>query len=177
VPAPRTPTIARADAAGGSFWVQVGAFKDPEAARRLAARLREQNYPVDESVRGAPRSASRPEASGPDRYEVFVAGVRPEEIAGKLTGKAMTSEPVSGGVALRPTMTLAEALALSRDLAGEGRRVQVRRAGGAAAVATPAAETFYRVRVGGFPDRGAADAVRRELEGKGYRPFVARGDQ
>jgi hypothetical protein len=181
LPAPRPASpdpaaAAVAKAAAGPFWVQVGAFKDPEAARRLAARLRQENYRVEDPVRAGAASAAPPEAPGPDRYEVFVGGGRLEEIAGLLTGKTAKPEPVAGGVVVRPPLPLADALTLSRDLAGEGRRVQVRRAGGAV-VAAPAGETFYRVRVGAFADRAAADAVRRELAGKGYRPFVARADQ
>jgi hypothetical protein len=33
------------------------------------------------------------------------------------------------------------------------------------------------VRIGSFPDRAAALAVAKELESKGYKPYVARGNQ
>jgi hypothetical protein len=33
------------------------------------------------------------------------------------------------------------------------------------------------VRVGAFADRAAALAAAKELEAKGYKPFIARGDQ
>jgi hypothetical protein len=36
---------------------------------------------------------------------------------------------------------------------------------------------LHRVRVGAFDDRGTAQAAARELEAKGYKPFIARGDQ
>jgi hypothetical protein len=62
----------------------------------------------------------------------------------------------------------------------------VRRAGGASPAAaatspTPASSqeaspALHRVRVGGFPDRAAAQEAARELEAKGYKPFIARGD-
>jgi hypothetical protein len=64
--------------------------------------------------------------------------------------------------------------------------VQVRRAGGvpepaparAAAPETPSAsaggESLHRVRVGGYPDRAAAMVALKELEGKGYKPFLTR---
>lgn len=184
--AAKTPDTARDDAtASGPFWVQVAAFKDRESARRLVARLREQNYRVEESVHstGAAPAASppAPAAAPTDRYEVFVAGVAVDEIRGKLAGTKATPEAVAGGVVMRPALPLADALALSKDLAGEGRRVQVRRTGAVererVASATTPVETYYRVRVGGFADRAAAQAAARELEGKGYRPFIARGDQ
>jgi hypothetical protein len=172
-----TAAVERAEASG-PFWVQVGAFKDPEAARRLAARLRDNNYKVEESVRGAPAEAApRPAVPAPDRYEVFIPGIQPEDVRDKLPDRTSTPEAIAGGVVLRPARPLAEALALSRALAGEGRRVQVRRAGGGSPATPPSAAALHRVRVGGFPDRAAAEAVQRELEGRGYRPFIARGDQ
>lgn len=184
--AARTPEATRGEAsASGEYWVQVAAFKDRDSAHRLVTRLRERNYRVEESVRGPVAGTSAPAAPAPpassDRYEVFVAGVAPEEIAGKLAGKGVTAEAVAGGVLMRPPLPLADALALSKDLAGDGRRVQVRRTGAAEreriAAAPAPGETFYRVRIGGFADRTAAQAVARELEAKGYRPFIARGDQ
>ena len=35
--------------------------------------------------------------------------------------------------------------------------------------------TLYRVRVGAFPDRATAVSTLKELEAKGYKPFIARG--
>src|SRR5207244_1355465 len=72
---------------GGAYVVQVGAFKDPDAARRLAARLRELKFDVDESMlRGAPtaKAPAAPSASAPttgsDKYDVYVSGGVPAEI-------------------------------------------------------------------------------------------------
>jgi cell division protein FtsN len=65
----------------------------------------------------------------------------------------------------------------------------VRRAGAAASAPAvvsapspaPAAgeggQTLHRVRVGAFTDRAAATAAARELESKGFKPYIARGDQ
>src|SRR6266478_6625750 len=47
-------TAAPVAPARGAYWVQVGAFKDLESAKRLAARLRDQNYPVEESSTSGP---------------------------------------------------------------------------------------------------------------------------
>jgi hypothetical protein len=59
----------------------------------------------------------------------------------------------------------------------------VRRAGGASApaarssrpsAADGSADTLHRVSVGGFADRATALATLKELEGKGYKPFLTR---
>jgi hypothetical protein len=189
------PTRAKA-VEGGDYFVQVGAFKDAETAKRVATRLRDQNYPVDESVKrsaaattsspsAAPRPAPRATSpGGPDRYDVIVSGGTASEINTKLAGKGLASEPVGDGVRIRPGLSLRDAVALSKDLSSQGFKVQVRRGSGASAEATPvtaapapASETggLYRVRVGGYPDRATALTVLRELQDKGYQPFIAKG--
>lgn len=189
---PTKPAPARTQtaAARGPYWVQVGAFRDQAAATRLAAKLRSENYKVEESVSSTTdgRAAAAPPPTAPtaaDRYDVFVSGLAPAEINAKLSAKGLAAESVAGGIVVKPSLPLREAVALSKDLAAEGLKVQVRRAGGAAAAgAAPApapvaagGETLHRVRVGSFPDRAAAAAVARELEAKGYKPFIARGGQ
>jgi cell division protein FtsN len=77
-----------------SYWVQVGAFKDPEAARRLASILQEQ------------------EPSASDRSAVIVEAASP---------------------------------------------------------GTP----FARVRVGPFSDRSGAASKLRDIQARGYKPFIA----
>jgi len=187
-PARRTAKASAPSKAAGSgaYWIQVGAFKNADAARRLAARLREQNYPVAESSTsgGADRAPSAPPASGgavSDKYDVFVVGGSPEDITVKLSAKGLSTEPARDGVVVKPSLPLRDAIALSKDLAAEGLKVQVRRSGApASATATPApagsagGEVLYRVRVGPYPDRAAATSAQKELEGKGYRPFIAR---
>ena len=189
------PSPARAATTdGGDYFVQIGAFKEQDTARRLAAWLREQNYPVDESVkrvrgsavaeapRPAPRVAAVSAASG-DRYEVIVTGPSATEINAKLRAKGLTTESDADGVRISPSLPLRDAVALSKDLNNEGFKVQVRRGGPApVAVAEPAgtapgerAETLYRVRVGGYPDRETAQSVMRALQGKGYQAFIAKG--
>ena len=194
--APSAPPRPRA-AEGGDWFVQVGAFKEQEAARRVAAKLRDDKYPVDESVKRvgggaaapapAPRPAPRSAApAGPDRYDVLVSGGTAADINSKLAAKGLASEPAADGVRIRPSLPLRDAVALSKDLGTEGFKVQVRRAGGGASEPAPAAPAprvasggdggvLYRVRVGGYPDRAAANRVMRELQEKGYQPFVARG--
>jgi cell division septation protein DedD len=165
----------------GAWWVQVGAFRDAAAARRLAARLRELSYPVEESVMRTPTATVAAAATGDtssDRYDVFVSGLAPADIQSRLTAKGLAGDPVAGGAVVKPSLPLREAVALSRELAAEGLKVQVRRQSGAgAATATPAGgdQALHRVRVGAFPDRAAALAVARELQLRGYKPFLTRG--
>jgi cell division protein FtsN len=188
-----------APAASGVYWVQVGAFKDEEAAKRLAARLREQNFKVADVTGGAPAPAASaatpppsatttPVPAGADQYDVFVTGPPPAELNTRLTAKGLAAEPAGAGVVIKPSLPLRDAVALSKDLAMEGYKVQVRRAGGAAATRAPArpqpaatapaaADGLYRVRVGSFTERAAAVAALRELEAKGYKPFIARGER
>ena len=88
------------------------------------------------------------------------------------------------GVVVKPSLPLRDAVALSKDLAVDGLKVQVRRAAGASAPAPPAGgasasggDPVYRVRVGPFDDRAAATSTLRELVQRGYAPFLARGGQ
>ena len=143
----------------------------------LAEKLRAENYPVQESVTSAAGTPSTPPAPTPtDRYDVFVSGTTVAEMSGRLTPRGLTAEAVAGGVLVKPSLPLRDAVALSKELAGEGLKVQVRRSASAAPAGQgTTGDTLHRVRVGGFPDRAAAQAVREELERKGYRAFIARG--
>jgi cell division protein FtsN len=200
---PTTPRQAAAKAtspqpaavAGGPYWVQVGAFKDPETAKRVATKLREENFKVEESLKrvgGSSSAAAAPAVKAPavastsDQYDVFVTGMSVEDLNRRLAGKGLSAETSGGGVVVKPSLPLRDAVALSKDLAVEGFKVQVRRAGGSTAAASspaaPAAPTeggqaLHRVRVGSFSDKAAALAAARELEAKGYKPYIARGDQ
>jgi len=200
-PVTKAPARARATE-GGDWYVQVGAFKDEETARQVAARLRQQNYTVVESTKRvggssapvveAPQAAPRPSAvpGGPDRYDVLVSGGSTSDLNARLSSKGLASEPTGDGMRIRPSLPLRDAVALSKDLGADGFKVQVRRAGGAAAdpgpTAAPAAasrssaragdgQTLYRVRLGGYPDRATAQGIMRELQGKGFQPFIAKG--
>jgi cell division septation protein DedD len=171
-------------ATGGSYWVQVGAFKEPETAKRLVARLREQGLQAEASTTStvAPRSPAEPPSGGSsiDRYDVVVSGASASDVDAKLAAKGLTGETTPNGIVVRPSLALREAVALSRDLADAGLRVQVRRVGGSAPVAAtppPSAVMLHRVRVGGFPDRATAVAAAKQLEEKGFKPFIGRGNE
>ena len=195
--AQRPQTSDESDAVqSGDFFVQVGAFKDRDTARRLAATLREQKYRVDESTirlggerlkTEAPARAAAPRASAPsgtDRYDVIVSGGSSSGINTKLAAKGLAADAVGDTVRIRPRLSLRDAVALSKDLNNEGFKVQVRRSDGAAtaivAMERPVSpgegggEMLYRVRLGGY-DRSTALSVARVLEGKGYTTFIARG--
>jgi cell division septation protein DedD len=206
-PASRQAAAKTAPAATGVYWVQVGAFKDEATAKRLAATLRDQNFKVADVTGGpsapaasaatpaptaSPGTTATPVPAGADQYDVFVTGLPPAELNTRLTAKGLAAEPSGAGVVIKPSLPLRDAVALSKDLAMEGYKVQVRRAGGgttaraparpqppatAAASAPAAADGLYRVRVGSFTERAAAVAALRELEAKGYKPFIARGER
>ena len=106
---PSPPRVARAPAPSastprGAYFVQVGAFKSEETAKRLATRLRELKYSVEESSmsgatpdRGpaATPSSGAPSAAG-DKYDVYVTGGAPADINARLAPKGLTSEPSAG---------------------------------------------------------------------------------
>jgi cell division septation protein DedD len=176
----------------GDYFVQVGAFKNPDTAKKVAARLREQKYNVEETsasgVKTArPAAPSAPPATGSpsDRYDVYISGGAPGDINTKLSAKGLSAEPSGAGVVVKPSMPLRDAVALSKDLAVDGLKVQVRRAAGGPAPSptTPNSAsmasdgTLYRVRVGPYDDKSTATSTLRELEQKGYTPFIARGGQ
>jgi cell division septation protein DedD len=195
-PAPpaRTPTRvvstpskrAPAGQASGQWFVQVGAFKDPATAKRVAAKLRADSYHVDEPTRGGTpaamvASATTTAPAAADRYDVIVTGATPADLGQRLAGKNLTVETTSTGAVIKPSLPLRDAVALSKDLAVDGLKVQVRRAGGPAAptaapsgAASSGGDALYRVSVGGFADRATALSTLKELEGKGYKPFLTR---
>jgi hypothetical protein len=190
------PASATTPKAGGPFWVQVGAFKDPDIAKRVATALRDQNYKVEQtdrqvSAKAAAAAASSstaplPAASPGDLYDVHVSGMSAVELTKRLSAKGLAAETAGGTVVVKPSLPLRDAVTLSKDLAVDGLKVQVRRAGSAPAPSAPATpppatasagETLHRVRVGAFTDVAEARAAVKELEAKGYKPYIARGNE
>src|SRR5439155_297092 len=152
-PSGRAPgTTAQPDrGAAAGWWGQVGASRDESTAKKVAAKLREQNYKVEEPVRGVRESAARsaavdksapaasaPNPAGADLYDVFVSGLSAAELNTRLSAKGLAAEPSGSGAVIKPSLPLRDAVALSKDLAVEGFKVQVRRAAGTAAAPQPA---------------------------------------
>ena len=176
-------------AAGRQWFVQVGAFKDAGTAKKVAAKLREDQYTVEESPRSgsaatvakAIASSATPSSAGSDSYDVIITGQSPADINSRLSARGLTTEPVANGAVVKPSLPLRDAVALSKDLAVDGLKVQVRRAGDAVTStpkasrgATTSGDSLHRVSVGGFADRATAMATLKELEAKGYKPFLTR---
>src|SRR5207249_6207971 len=159
-----------------------------DAARRLATRLRELKFDVDESMlRGAPtaKAPAAPSASAPttgsDKYDVYVSGGVPAEINAKLAAKGLSAEQSSAGLVIKPSLPLRDAVALSKDLAVEGLKVQVRRAGGGAPAPrggqgpprqAPAdgGGGVFPGGGGGVPGRAAAVSTREGAGAQGLQP-------
>ena len=108
------------------------------------------------------------------------------DLSARLSAKGLSIVTSPTGLVVTPSLPLREAVALSKDLAAEGLKVQVRRAAHAGGAAAPAHEAarppagpddgLHRVRVGPFADRAAATEALQALRGKGYRDsFIARG--
>jgi cell division septation protein DedD len=179
----------------GDFWIQVAAFRNPETAKQLAARLREKHFRVDESsLAPSPRAPSvRPSSAAPDAeppsgaatdlYRVVVTDASAGDLAAKVSARGFTLEASSEGTVIRPPLPLRDAVAISQQLAGDGFKVQVKRSGtGDAKPRSPRPapvaavdDTLHRVRVGAFPDRASAVVALRQLQALGYTPFIAPG--
>ncbi len=179
---PKRVAKATAPAERGEFWVQVGAFRDAEAAKRLADGLRGKGFQVAESKAGTTAPASAPVSDAGDRYDVIVSGGAPGDVTKKLTAKGLSAEERRDGAVVRPSLPLRDAVTLSNDLRGEGLTVTVRRAvapGAAPATTTATAaagsDGLHRVRVGAFTDRAAARAAVEKLQALGHTPFIAKG--
>ena len=121
---------------------------------------------------------------------MFISGEGVADLSAKLSAKGLSTATTPTGLVVTPSLPLREAVALSKDLATEGLKVQVRRAASAGGAAAPAREAarppasppagpgdgLHRVMVGPFADRAAALEALQALRGKGYRDsFIARG--
>lgn len=177
VPAP-------APAAGGSYWIQVGAFAQEKNAETLAKTLRAEQFPVEiaRMNRGggsasAPAPAKSVEPGG--QNQLVITGSTPDAVNAALKGKG-TAQVVKGGIVVNPSYDLETAMSLSSALKKEGFKVVIRRAksGPAPAPAAPVAgggTTYHVVRVGGFADRAKALQARADLEAKGHAGFLTQG--
>lgn len=149
----------------GDYWVQVGAFSEAKNASRLAARLKDQKYSVQQAA------VTRGSGGGSSGNEIFVAGAKQKDVFDKVKDKGYHVDAVKGGAVVRPALPLKDAVALSKELADAGMDVKIRRVGGGGGEKA----TVHLVRVGGFADRKEAEAAQKELGGKGVPGFVVKG--
>jgi hypothetical protein len=165
------------------WYVQVGAFKNAATAKNVAEKLREENYKVvdDDSSRTAGvatvgKTTVASSSDSGDQYDVIITGQPPAEINKRLAEKGLTAEAAGNGAVVKPSLPLRDAVALSKDLAVDGLKVQVRRTGASTATAArkSSGDALHRVSVGGFPDKATAMTTLKELEDKGYKPFLTR---
>ena len=140
--------------------MQVGAFREAGNAARLATRLTDLRYPVQRAT------VTRPSREGLN--EVFLPGAAQRDVYEQVKAKGYRADAVKGGAAVRPPLPLRDAVSLSKELAEKGMEAKIRRVGGGSA-------TFHVVRVGGFPDREKADAVKTELDGMRIAGFIVKG--
>src|SRR3990172_7673967 len=125
-PAPPPPTPAAAPSKG-DYWVQVGAFSDAKNASRLAARLTDQQYSVQQAT------VTRGSGGGTSGNEIFVAGAKQRDVYDKVKAKGLRVDAVKGGAVVRPALPLKDAGALSKERGGHARRPghrAIRRRGG-----------------------------------------------
>ena len=172
----QAPAGAAGKVTGGNFWVQLGAFKEQQNAETLAKSLRASGFPVEITISRPTGAASVVSAPLP-QHELFVSGSSPERVNAVLKGHG-TAQPVSGGVAVKPTFTLQEAMTMSKRLTDEGLKVVIRPAGGAIVGAPAPAQgegTLHVVRAGGYATRAGAVTARDELAAKGLKGFIAAG--
>lgn len=143
----------------GGYWVQVGAFKNPAHAERLAAKLSADNYPVRRATLSRPLEGN---------HAVRVSGASKPEVDGKLLGSSYQTEVGADGVVIRPLRSLKEAVSLSRELSSEGFTVKIRRG----------RITLHVVRAGAYRSRKRAEEVRAALQTKGFpRGLILRDER
>jgi cell division septation protein DedD len=178
---PATPTrvVAKADApsrpaaeaASGSYWIQLGAFKEKKNADALAQTLRDAGFPIQ--VTPIQRGSGGATLGETQRHELFVTEAGLDKVNAALKGRGR-GQLAAGGIAVKPAFSLQEAMTVSKLLTDEGLKVVIRPAGGLA-TASQGEGTLHAVRAGGYSNRTSALAARDELAAKGHQGFVAEG--
>ena len=158
-----------AEAASGNYWIQLGAFKEQKNADALAQTLRDAGFPVQVT----PIRRGGGDTQGEAQHELFVSEASVDKVNAALKGHGR-AQLVAGGVAVKPTFSLQEAMTVSKRLTDEGLKVVIRPASGLAK-ASQGQGTLLAVRAGGYSNRTSALAARDELAAKGHQGFVAEG--
>jgi cell division septation protein DedD len=161
VPAPPAEAAAVRRPASELFRIQVGAFRDPQNAERLAERLRGEGAEVLVAGSGdEPGSLYRVIARPPDGEAVngFVQRLR------ELGHRA---EETPEGVAVGQAVPLRAAIETTRQLREQGMRVRLER------TSVPGGG-LRAVRVGAYATLEEAERARTELAERGYPAIVVR---
>jgi cell division protein FtsN len=155
------PTIATSAPAPGLFRLQVGAFRDPQNADRLATQLRSEGAEVHVAGSGEEGTSQyRLVARPPD-------GENAESFIERVRGLGHRAEQTPAGVVIGDPVTVRAAIDATRQLRDQGIRVRLER------VVAPAAGLRI-VRVGSYATREEADRARDELAARGHQAVVVR---
>jgi cell division protein FtsN len=161
--APVTPEPRSATSVPGSgpFRIQVGAFRDPQNADRLAERLRGEGADVVVGgAAGESESLYRIVARPPDGETIG-------SLAERLRGFGQRVEETPGGVVVGEPVPVRGAIETTRQLRGHGVRVRLER--------VPAQAAGLRtVRVGSYATLDDAERARGELVARGYPAAIVR---
>jgi cell division protein FtsN len=158
-PAPPAATAVPGPASG-LFRIQVGAFRDPRNADRLAERLRSEG--ADVLVAG----------SGGDGGSLYRIVARPADgeaadaAIDRLRGLGHRAEETPDGVLVGEPVAVRAAIETTRQLREQGVRVRLER--------VPAPAGLRVVRVGGYATLDEAERARGELAARGYPAVVVR---
>jgi cell division protein FtsN len=160
-PVTPVPRAAAATPGSGLFRIQVGAFRDPQNADRLAERLRSDG--ADVLVGG---SAGESESL----YRIVARPPDGETIGGlveRLRGLGHRAEETAGGVLVGEPVAVRGAIETTRQLREQGVRVRLER--------VPAQAAGLRtVRVGSYATLEEAERARGELIARGYPAAIVR---
>jgi cell division protein FtsN len=163
-PALPAPPVATAvpGPASGLFRLQLGAFRDPRNADRLAEQLRSEGADVLIAGEGGESASQyRLVARPPDGEAV-------DTFVERLRGLGHRTEVTPGGVVVGDPVSVRAAIETTRQLREQGIRVRLER------VPAQAAAGLRVVRVGGYATREEAERARDELTGRGYKAVVVR---
>jgi cell division protein FtsN len=160
-PSPPAPRAAAAVAGPGLFRIQVGAFRDPQNADRLADRLRSEG--ADVLVGGAAGESE-------SLYRIVARPPDGETIGGlveRLRGLGYRAVETPAGVLVGEAVAVRAAIETTRQLREQGVRVRLER--------VPAQAAGLRtVRVGSYGTLEEAERARGELVARGYPAAIVR---
>jgi cell division protein FtsN len=144
------------------FRLQVGAFRDPQNADRLAEQLRSEGAEVHVAGSGGETASMYRLMARPPEEEAVSAFVE------RLRGLGHRAEETPAGVVVGDPVSVRAAIEATRQLREQGVRVRLER------VPAPAAAGLRVVRVGSYATREEAEQARDELATRGHQAVVVR---